>query len=325
MIALNETFLTQLQISKPAFEAWGEHVVKQVSEMLLAEIGLVRFKKFFKIDPSFRVKDEASASKKQSKKNYENPFEDMTDLVGARFVVLLRTDLDLLERIIVSYAGWTVSRERHYEYEAESDPDVFDYQSIHFLIRSVGVENKNGVSIPDGTVCEVQIRTILQHAYAELCHDRIYKTEELIPASARRVVARCMALMETTDLMFCEAAKEIEQISIHRRDWANYLRNQYLDITTRQAIEDDAICIQLLDVFLHLLNGVKMSDVGEAVGSSSLKSRIIDRASNALFSSPACILCYWLVEKHDTEVLRIWPNEALRSDFELVRADLGYA
>jgi putative GTP pyrophosphokinase len=325
MTATADAFVTQLRASAPALKAWAAYVVKQVSDMLLAEIDQERYKTFFKVGPSFRLKDEASAVKKLAKKNYENPFEQMIDLVGARFVVLLRTDLDLLEQVMISHTGWNVSRERHYDYEAESDPEVFDYQSVHFLLRSVGEETRDGVLIPDGTVCEVQIRTVLQHAYAELCHDRIYKTTGLIPSSAKRLVARCMALMETTDLMFCEAAKELEQVSADRAMWINFLTTEYFDITKKQAAVYDPTCAQIVDVYLHLLNGVKMTDVSDEVAPQPLRAKILGRAGAGLFASPACILCYWLVKNHHTELLRTWPNEALRADFEQVCADLGYA
>jgi putative GTP pyrophosphokinase len=321
----NEVFTMQLRSHTPALKAWGAYVVKQVSDMLLAEIGADRYKTFFKVGPSFRVKDESSAIKKLAKKNYEAPFDQMTDLVGARFVVLLRTDLEVLEHIIVSHAGWSVSRERHYEDEAKSDPEVFDYQSIHFLVRSVEDDEKVGVFIPDNTICEIQIRTILQHAYAELCHDRIYKVDELIPASAKRVVARCMALMETTDLMFCVAAKEIEQISVDRKTWIDFLNSEYMGITAKQSTSSDLICVQMVDVYIHLLEGTKMPEVSNVVVLPAIRSKILGRASSGLFASSACVLCYWLVENHHTEILRTWPNEALRADFELVRADMGYA
>lgn len=321
-----DALAAQLSVAAPALKAWGAYVVKQVSEMLLAEIGPERYKTFFKVAPSSRVKDAASAIKKLAKKGYENPFEQMTDLIGARFVVLLRTDLEALEQVMVSHAGWNASRERHYEYEAEADPEVFDYQSIHFLLRSVGDDTKDGVFIPDNTTCEVQIRTILQHAYAELCHDRIYKTEELIPASAKRMVARCMALMETTDLMFCEAAKEIEQISVDRMAWITFLTAEYFGITTKQLPLDDPACVQIVEVYLHLLDGVKMPDVAGEIAHPALRANIVGRsAAPGLFASPACILCYWLASNHHTEVVRAWPNEALRADFDLVRADLGCA
>jgi putative GTP pyrophosphokinase len=320
-----EAFVTQLQNRGPALKACASHLIKQVSEMLLAEIGEERFKPFFKIAPSFRVKDTVSAVKKLAKKQYHNPLEEMTDLVGVRFVVLLRTDLEVLEQIILRHTGWNASRERHYEYEAASDPEVFDYQSIHFLLRSVGDTETGGVVIPDNTVCEVQIRTLLQHAYAELCHDRIYKTTGAVPVSAKRVVARCMALMETTDLMFCEAAKELDQVSVDRTKWIDFLTTEYRGIINTQASGDDLVCAQIVDFYLHLLDGVPMTAVAAEVEPIPVRAKIVNRAAGGLFASPACVLCYWLVSNHYIELQRTWPNEALRQDLVLVCADLGFA
>lgn len=325
MTVAADAFVMQLRASAPALKAWAAYVLEQVAEMLLAEIGAERYKTFFKGSPSFRLKDEESAVLKLAKKKYEMPFEQMTDLVGARFVVLLRTDLELLEQVIVGHSGWNASRERHYDYETEADPEVFDYQSIHFLLRSVGDEKRGSVHIPDGTVCEVQIRTILQHAYAELCHDRIYKTTGLIPPSAKRLVARCMALMETTDLMFCAAARELEQVSADRIKWIDFLTTEYFDITKMQVAADDPICCQIVDMYLHLLNGVKMSDISQEVTPPTLRAAILSRSGAGLFASPACILCYWLAQNHHTELLRTWSDEALRNDIQQVCADMGFS
>jgi len=315
-------FISLLRTSQPALQAWGRFVVDHVSDMLCAEVGLERFKTFFKVPPSSRTKDEESARKKLAKKKYAQPFEQMTDLVGARFVVLLRSDLELLENCILAYTGWSVSRERHFEHEVAADPDVFDYQSIHLLVRSNVDEFRGGVDIPRGTVCEVQIRTLLQHAYAELCHDRIYKTEDAIPVSAKRLVARCMALMETTDLMFCEAAKEIEQVGSDRGNWVQYLSGQHFEVTKRPPAAGDVLCLEVVDKYWHLLSGVKMPEVARNIEIPLIRERIRNRPG-ALFASPAVVLCYWLVANHHTEVVRTWPNEALRGDFELVCADMG--
>ena len=66
-----------------------------------------------------------------------------------------------------------------------------------------------GISIPINTPCEVQIRTLLQHAHAELTHDAIYKSKKTIKPIVHRTVAKCMALIETTDDFFCDATNKL--------------------------------------------------------------------------------------------------------------------
>ena len=321
-----DDFVLQLRTMRPALLAWGAHVVERVQQLLLDEVGAERAASFFKVPPAFRIKDEESAARKQGKKRYEHPLEQMTDLVGARFVLLLRTDVELLERLILSHTGWTASRERHFEFEAEADPESFDYQSLHLLLRHAGDGSVGSIDVPDGTSCEVQIRTILQHAYAELCHDRVYKSSAKIPVSAKRVVARCMALMETTDLMFCDAVRELEQVSSEADKWVKFLGKEYMGIAGRVEPTNDELCPRLVETFLHLLDGVKMPDVVTVVSSDpELIRRIAARAGDGLFASPACLLSYWLVKEHQAEASRAWPAEAAREDLHRVCNDLGFA
>ena len=87
----------------------------------------------------------------------------------------------------------------------------------------------------------------------------------------------------------------------------------------------DPVCEQLVETYFHLLKDVKMSDVANEISEQELRSRIVGRLGKDLFDSPACILCYWLMSQHVTEVTRTWPDERLRADFDLVRADLGVA
>ncbi|RWP54341.1 MAG: hypothetical protein EOR07_34055 [Mesorhizobium sp.] len=43
------------------------------------------------------------------------------------------------------------------------------------MVRSKDELTFDGETIAAGTPCEIQVRTILQHAYSQLTHDTIYK------------------------------------------------------------------------------------------------------------------------------------------------------
>lgn len=62
----------------PSLDAWGRHVVRTIDERVKGLIGEVRHRNFFKVPPGFRVKDVASAVKKQEKKRYDDPANKMT-------------------------------------------------------------------------------------------------------------------------------------------------------------------------------------------------------------------------------------------------------
>ncbi|MFN9476498.1 GTP pyrophosphokinase family protein [Acidovorax sp.] len=320
-----DQFLAEMRDDASLLELWARESVKLISEMVKAEIGAQRYHGFFKIEPQYRLKTEESALRKFDRWDTLASSKEMHDLVGARFVVLLRADLQVVEDIIKNHSGWSAIRTRHFEYEVDDDPDVFDYQSIHLVISGSRGATIGGYVLSDDVKCEIQIRTIMQHAYAELCHDKIYKNFRSIPQSAKRLVARSMALMESTDSIFSETAKQLEEISEDRNKWLEYLAEVYGVAIQRSPAPVDVVCAVVFDRFRHLLENVGMSHVGDAVESNAVRSRIKARLDDKLFSSAGCVLTYWLVDKHFNETKHSWPDESLLPGLKLVCADLGYS
>ncbi len=57
---------------------------------------------------------------------------------------------------------------------------------------------------------EIQIRSILDHAWAEIAHDRAYKGSALVPTSIPEQFSRLAALLQDTDRQFEKVRDEIE-------------------------------------------------------------------------------------------------------------------
>ena len=307
----------------PALHAWGNFVVRKISELVALELGKERAT-FFKVQPSYRVKDKASAIKKQLKKKYAEPREDMTDLVGSRFVVLLRTEIDVIERVLVAYPGWVRSKDRDPQIERNAAPNIFDYQSVHYVIRNVEEIQEAGVTIPAHLACEVQIRTLLQHAYAELVHDNFYKGEGHIPASAERLVARSMALMETTDEMFLHAVGELTRVNQTREQWCGALDGAVGPLLAGfipTANDEDALTI--LEQYRHLLDQANVQEVIAGLNPAVVR-KVKDLApGGGLFAKPIVLLVYWLVQNHGFEIGLNWPVPGLSGGLAQVKAHLG--
>jgi ppGpp synthetase/RelA/SpoT-type nucleotidyltranferase len=91
---------------------------------------------------------------------------------------------------------------------------LFDYQSVHYVVRAAREMTVGQVVIPAGTPCEIQVRTLLQHAYSEVTHDTIYKSKVEASTETKRSIAKSMALIEASDDYFSEvlrqSTKEIE-------------------------------------------------------------------------------------------------------------------
>jgi putative GTP pyrophosphokinase len=307
-----------------ALKAWGNFIVAKVSEFVASEIGIEQLGTFLKLT-SLRVKEVSSALKKQQKKRYPNPQTDMTDLVGARFVVLLRSDIEIVERAIVSYLRWVVSKDRDPVSEKSAKPQHFDYQSVHYVLRCAEDFVYDGVTVPEGIACEVQIRTLLQHAYAELVHDKIYKGEGHIPSSAERLVARSMALMETTDEMFVAAVKELERVNQSRSQWCTALDGAVGPLLNGNFVPtpDDHDALVIVEHYRKLLERANVQDVLSML--SPPITRVIQESApkGGLYAKPVVLLVYWLVTNHAFEVDLDWPVPGLLSDLAKVKAHLG--
>lgn len=83
------------------------------------------------------------------------------------------------------------------------DPDRFGYLSVHYVVRlsherGALSEYRKYADIP----VEVQVRSVLQHAWAEIEHDLGYKTKEGIPSEFRRRFSRLAGLLELADSEF---------------------------------------------------------------------------------------------------------------------------
>jgi putative GTP pyrophosphokinase len=317
---------TAIRQLEPALKAWGKFVVDAIVDRVELEIGAERAKAFFKVTPTYRPKDVNSALKKQAKKKYDDPLDKMSDLVGARFVVLLKTDMEIVERAVTTITAWSRSRDRSPQDERDDRPKFFDYQSLHYVVRNNQEHQRDGATIPVDLPCEIQIRTLLQHAYAELVHDKIYKSEKPVPQSAERLVARSMALMETTDEMFVAAVGELERVHQELDAWCSLLDASVGPILTAfTPTARDADAMELLSTFKHILD-LANGDQVKALLINPVIARIQQKAPDGgLFSKPVVLAVYWLALNHPIETTAAWPIPALQGDLDLLKAYAGVA
>lgn len=94
------------------------------------------------------------------------------------------------------------------------DPDRFGYLSLHYICK-LRPERLKLVEYRrfDGLLVEIQVRSILQHAWAEIEHDLGYKTPAAIPQPIRRRFSRLAGLLEVADTEFIHIRNELEAYS----------------------------------------------------------------------------------------------------------------
>lgn len=151
-----------------------------------------------------RSKEVESFKKKISnpEKNYVD-LKDITDLCGIRIITYFSDDVDNVASIIEK--EFSIDKINSIDKRHGNDPDRFGYLSLHYVAklnnkRETLTEYKKYKDLK----FEIQIRSILQHAWAEIEHDIGYKSELSLPSEFRRRFARVSGLLEIADNEFNE-------------------------------------------------------------------------------------------------------------------------
>lgn len=320
----NDSFKCYLEDNQEVFKAWGRFVADEISNQVAKKIYPVPLATFFKLDPTPRVKDISSALAKVGRKNYQDPKMQMTDLVGVRFVVLLAEQIQMVCDVIESAEQWKAVVSKDFEEEIEKTPKVFDYQSKHYELRPTRELSVDKVTVPIGMCCEVQVRSLLQHAYAELVHDNIYKTDGFVPQQAEREVAKSMALMETTDDLFSRTLKMLKDFNRPQETILGQLADLY-----RKYIGETKVDKKINMLFLQDFKEEIPIDVAEKVqdlldSKQYIACKVRESAIEMFFfSQPVSLLVYWMVKNLDPDIVqRKWPLPAYIKSFQLICTDL---
>ncbi|HBP1885489.1 TPA: hypothetical protein L5W43_000983 [Pseudomonas aeruginosa] len=156
---------------------------------------------------SWRCKNKKSLEKKIEKKKKYKSLDEITDIAGIRIITNYSDEVDLIAAIIEK--EFKVDKENSIDKRIAIDPERFGYLSLHYVVelsnnRSKLVEYKafKGLKI------EVQIRSILQHTWAEIEHDIGYKSQFEVPKHIKRKFSRLAGLLELADQEFISIRNE---------------------------------------------------------------------------------------------------------------------
>ncbi len=320
---MNEAeFKAQWESDRPIYEAWGNHIVDTISQSLVDQGKDLDV--FLKVPAKCRLKDDISLIDKAfyRGKAYSDPYSEIEDKVGARFIVLLLEDLQEVCRTIESSDVWDFDACKHFDIDRENDPLLFTYQSVHYILRPKEGFTVEGIAIPASTTCEVQIRTLLQHAHAELTHDAIYKSKRTVRPKVHRTVAKCMALIETTDDFFSEATKQLNYGPLEEYGVVARLDGLYNSMTGIQSYPQKS-SIVIWDQFEQLIDENLVEDIQSTLSKFTSLSEIIKArySESVLYQQSTVLFVYWMLKKKKNRLLRDWPFP--NSMLEPLANDLG--
>ena len=139
------------------------------------------------------------------------------DFFALRIICPFLEDIETVERLIRSHFEVIETERKSTQHSFRE----FGYDSVHLMIKP---ELKLFKTTLPGVrnVCEVQLRTILQDAWAEVEHELVYKSDISLPkGSVRRKLASLNATLTLSDLIFQEIRDYQHEIRQHGRNRRN--------------------------------------------------------------------------------------------------------
>lgn len=177
-----------------------------------------------------RVKTRKSLENKIEKKKKYVSINNITDIVGIRIITHYADDVDKIAQLVER--EFTIDKENSIDKRVSLEPEKFGYLSLHYIVTlneaRIGLKE---YSLYKDIKAEIQIRSILQHAWAEIEHDIGYKQTNGLPNVLRRSFSRLAGLLELADDEFIKIKDRIaERQQEVSKDMESGLGESLLDI-----------------------------------------------------------------------------------------------
>ena len=266
--------LAQYHQFLPIYEQMAEVIPEKLKEFF-AEAGIIV------AAIEHRVKGEESLmGKLQLKGDKYHSIHDVTDVVGIRVITFYNDDVDkvasVLERLFE--IDWENSIDKRKAHEIDS----FGYLSLHYICRIPESAYTNPEHPELNQIrFEVQMRTVLQHAWANMNHDTGYKSGVDIPKVYKRNLSRLAGMLELVDDEFSRirheladyrrqmqhlvASGNLSEVPLDGDAFKSYLQIGPFDALTRRIASINQAEIQPVDLsnFLPLFEAMGFKTLGD--------------------------------------------------------------
>ena len=221
-----EKFIKDFEQDKSKYEKYADHVLSMIKNALDARQIDIAYS-------SARVKSIDSLEKKCKKTikdddgnqiyKYNDCRNEIMDLAGVRIVTYLLEDLDEVSKVIKDL--FNIVEEHSGNKLDLLGADRIGYLSVHYIVKLNDEKIVIGEESFRGLKCEIQVRTVLEDAWAQIFHDRQYKSEmqEEVTENLARRTNLLSGNLELLDYQINELVKKYDELN--RIDKRKKVRN----------------------------------------------------------------------------------------------------
>ena len=251
---------------RPIYEACTKKYESLIRDLIEeAEIPIHSISKRTKTISSF-------SSKLTNETEKYRKLSDMTDLSGIRICCYFSSQIEELASLIKK--NFIVIPELSVDKRETMEPDRFGYSSLHYVVKL----SEKRSNLPEfkkykDLFCEIQMRTVLQHAWAEIEHDLGYKSEIEVPKNIRRQFSRLAGLLELADEQF-------DNIKLQLEDYSSEIKTKI--ISKPKEVSIDNISIMSFMVTFSIIQNLdeKIAEIGRTELSNEFMTERIVKISN---------------------------------------------
>lgn len=153
-----------------------------------------------------RAKAPESVAEKIERKGYASPSRHFDDLIGVRVITLFEHSID--DAVGRLRSRFDVDEKRSANKTKDLKLRQVGYRSSHLIVRVRKSGDGPAAKVLKRSRVEIQVRSVISHAWAEIEHSLRYKVGDGIPESLARRFDALAGTLELVDREFSSIAKD---------------------------------------------------------------------------------------------------------------------
>jgi ppGpp synthetase/RelA/SpoT-type nucleotidyltranferase len=209
-IAYGEKAAADYSKTRPLYEEFSATLRSLLEHALeSSNIEVYRVDARAKAIDSFALKAGIAHPLERTRPKYRDPLKEITDMAGVRVITFMTGAVKQVQDVV--RAQFVVIEEED-KFERLTREARFGYTSVHYVVklrddRTQLTEYRRFT----GLFGEIQVRTVLQHAWAAIEHDLEYKAVGAVDPWVRRRFMAVAGMLEIADLHFQEIQTAVRQ------------------------------------------------------------------------------------------------------------------